>query len=135
MCDLFAAWRAQKKADDVYDPAEQILLVDGYPRTVAQVGDDLEYRLVLHFGGLTYSQLLNRAAVRVEQAIAAGKCPRADDSPSAVSERLAIYLRTTLSAYAILEEAGVPTVKVDANKPILDIHHDLRRVLQDRGLW
>lgn len=87
-----ALWRKQLAAwidDGSFDPARQILLLDGIPRNTAQckmIAGDVDVKLVLHLAGNDFEPLVQRILDRARQQ---GRPDDADES--VVRHRFEVY--------------------------------------------
>lgn len=117
---------AISKAGDI----DQIIL-DGFPRELAQAewlvssktdhGRDIGLVVVLE---VPREELLKRLAIR----------GRADDTPEAIDQRLAIYRQEMYPILGLFSDQHIPVVHIDGVGTVGEIHDRIYAELQSRGL-
>ncbi|MBI4016892.1 MAG: nucleoside monophosphate kinase [Candidatus Aenigmarchaeota archaeon] len=117
MCNIFKSEVQHLEQTGVYRPSEQLLFLDGIPRTFEQaksLDDFLDVLEIFHFTNLPNSVLRGRAAKRVQDALNDGKQPRTDDNPVAIEQRIKDYYEMT---FPTLDFYKAPLRCVDALLP------------------
>jgi len=117
---------AISKAGDI----DQIIL-DGFPRELPQAqwlvdsktdhGRDIGLVIVLE---VPRDELLKRLAIR----------GRADDTPEAIDQRLAIYRQEMYPILGLFSEQHIPVVHLDGIGGVGEIHDRIFAELKNRGL-
>jgi adenylate kinase len=117
---------AMKRADNI----DQIIL-DGWPRHIEQAkwlfesqpehGHAISVVIVLE---VARQELLHRLEIR----------GRADDTPGAIDERLAIYRKEMYPVLAYFTEQNVPVVHLNGEGTVGQVHDRIIAELQSRGL-
>lgn len=114
------------KAGDI----DQVIL-DGFPREMPQAewlvnsktdhGRDIGLVVVLE---VPREELLSRLAIR----------GRADDTPEAIDQRLAIYRQEMYPILGLFSDQHIPVVHIDGVGAVGEIHDRIYAELQNRGL-
>lgn len=114
------------KAGDI----DQVIL-DGFPRELEQAkwllesktdhGRDIGLVVVLE---VPRSELLKRLEIR----------GRADDTPEAIDQRLAIYRKEMYPILGLFSDQHIPVVHIDGVGGVGEIHDRIHAELQHRGL-
>lgn len=114
------------KAGDI----DQVIL-DGFPREMTQAewlvnsktdhGRDIGVVVVLE---VPREELLRRLAIR----------GRADDTPEAIDQRLAIYRQEMYPILGLFSEQHIPVVHIDGVGTVGEIHDRIFAELQSRGI-
>ncbi len=109
---------------------DQVIL-DGFPRELPQAewlidsktdhGRDIGLIVVLE---VPREELLRRLAIR----------GRADDTPEAIDQRLAIYRQEMYPILSLLSARHIPVVHIDGVGHVGEIHDRIYAELQNRGL-
>ena len=117
---------AISKAGDI----DQVIL-DGFPREMPQAewlvnsktdhGRDIGVVIVLE---VPREELLRRLAIR----------GRADDTPEAIDQRLAIYRQEMYPILGLFSEQHIPVVHIDGVGTVGEIHDRIYAELQNRGI-
>ena len=117
---------AISKAGDI----DQVIL-DGVPREMPQAewlvnsktdhGRDIGVVIVLE---VPREELLRRLAIR----------GRADDTPEAIDQRLAIYRQEMYPILGLFSEQHIPVVHIDGVGTVGEIHDRIYAELQNRGI-
>jgi adenylate kinase len=117
---------AISKAGDI----DQVIL-DGFPREMPQAewlvnsktdhGRDIAMVIVLE---VPREELLRRLAIR----------GRADDTPVAIDQRLAIYRQEMYPILGLFSEQHIPVVHIDGVGTVGEIHDRIFAELQSRGI-
>lgn len=117
---------AISKAGDI----DQVIL-DGFPREMPQAewlvnsktdhGRDIGVVVVLE---VPREELLRRLAIR----------GRADDTPEAIDQRLAIYRQEMYPILGLFSERHIPVVHIDGVGTVGEIHDRIYAELQSRGI-
>ncbi len=107
------------------------LILDGFPRQLEQAqwlidsktnhGRDIGLVVVLE---VPREELLKRLAIR----------GRADDTPEAIDQRLAIYRQEMYPILGLFAEDSIPVVHIDGVGTVGEIHDRIFAELQGRGL-
>lgn len=117
---------AISKAGDI----DQVIL-DGFPRELAQAnwlidskadhGRDIGLVIVLE---VPREELMKRLAIR----------GRADDTPEAIDQRLAIYRQEMYPILGLFSDDQIPVVHIDGVGTVGEIHDRIYAELEGRGL-
>lgn len=107
------------------------LILDGFPRELEQAqwlvnsktdhGRDIGLVIVLE---VPREELLRRLAIR----------GRADDTPEAIDQRLAIYRQEMYPILGLFSDQHIPVVHIDGVGTVGEIHDRIFAELQSRGL-
>lgn len=117
---------AISKAGDIDE-----IILDGFPREMPQAewfvdskmhhGRDIDLIIVLE---VPREELLRRLAIR----------GRADDTPEAIDQRLAIYRKEMYPILGLFSERHVPVVHIDGVGNVGEIHDRVFAELKNRGI-
>jgi len=110
-------------------------IFDGFPRTIAQaealdrllerLGKQIDVAIELKVND---EVLIARSANRVNEMIAAGQSPRADDTPETLRNRLDVYYRNTAPLIAYYRNQG-KLKTVDGMEPVPQVAQSIAALL------
>ena len=113
-------------------------IFDGFPRTIAQAealdrllesrGKKIDTAIQLKVND---DALIRRSENRVQEMLAAGETPRADDTPETLRNRLGVYYKNTAPLIAYYRNQG-KLKTVDGMAPIPEVAKSITALL-DRG--
>lgn len=101
---------------------EQLLLLDGIPRTQTQallLRGSIDVRLICEFTDVPDETLMARIEGRARQEETAGRQRRDDDKPASVAKRLQEYREITLPTLESYK--GQPISRIDASKSVEEV--------------
>lgn len=113
----------------VYDPFSQVLLGDGFPRSVEQsdmINEFLDIKEVLLFENVSIDALTTRCLNRgiLEK--------RTDDNPDAIANRQSDYLATGAPVIDVLAGRTVPVHRIAAGRSPDEVYSEVRAHLRAR---
>mmetsp|Transcript_1479 Transcript_1479/g.4180 ORF Transcript_1479/g.4180 Transcript_1479/m.4180 type:complete len:167 (-) Transcript_1479:365-865(-) len=107
-------------------------LLDGFPRTAAQVHALLDAGLVPHHVivlNATNTTIVSRALARAEKAVARGAAPRKDDNAETMRQRIVTYERNRdATLAALMEYLRIGTI--DGEGPANSVGQAIHKVLR-----
>jgi adenylate kinase len=116
----------------IFNPTNQYLLQDGFPRNVNQISllNFIETRQVFNLIGLTNEMAYFRAQHRVEDAVREGKTPRIEDqSYDAIDKRINDYNTRTLPILQVYQDNGIDIIEINCTAPKKKVHKKIRNLI------
>ena len=104
-------------------------LLDGFPRTVQQAERAAELGVALHLVADAVVSLSAPRDVLVTRLLArAEREGRSDDTTEVIKRRLSVFDLLTKPLIAFYRDRGI-LIEVDANRPVAEVHDDIRTKL------